>query len=99
MQMTTPSETQGLVEQFDPEALAFAVAAPEDESPEAPVQRSSRKTLLTVAVGAVAINGAGAIYAWPADLRSLSADVLGDLLLRRDASAPKADPVVAPLKD
>jgi hypothetical protein len=50
-------------------------------------------------VCALAINGAAAIYTWPSDLRSLSVDLLAELLLRRDAPAPKADPVVAALKD
>lgn len=99
--MTMPSEVPDHVEQFDPAALAFAVAAPETEAPEAevPIKRSSRKSILAVSVCALAINGAAAIYTWPSDLPSLNVGRLAELLPRRDPPAPKADPVVATLKD
>lgn len=99
--MTTTLEAQGLVEQLDPAALALAAAAPEPAAPEAPVpiKRSSRKSVLALSVCALAINGSAAIYTSPADFSSLSVGSLAELLPRRDASAPKPDPVVAALKD
>jgi len=101
MDMTTTSEAQGLVEQLDPAALALAVAALEPAAPEAPAssKRSSRKSVLALLVCALAINGAAAIYTLPADLPSPNLSSLAELLPRREASAPKADPVVAALKD
>ncbi|WP_370165969.1 hypothetical protein [Bradyrhizobium diazoefficiens] len=103
MQMTTTLEAQGLVEQLDPAALALALAAaaPEPAAPEAPVpvKRSSRKSVLALSVCALAINGSAAIYTSPADFSSLNIASLAELLPRRDASAPKPDPVVAALKD
>jgi uncharacterized coiled-coil protein SlyX len=101
MDMTTTSEAQGLVEQLDPAALALAVAALEPAAPEAPApaKRSSRKSVLALSVCALAINGAAAIYTLPADLPSPNLSSLAELLPRREASAPKADPVVAALKD
>ncbi|BAC49929.1 bll4664 [Bradyrhizobium diazoefficiens USDA 110] len=101
MQMTTTLEAQGLVEQLDPAALALAAAAPEPAAPEAPVpvKRSSRKSVLALSVCALAINGSAAIYTSPADFSSLNIGSLAELLPRRDASAPKPDPVVAALKD
>ncbi|WP_275197034.1 hypothetical protein [Bradyrhizobium sp. CSA207] len=100
MHMTTTSEAQGLVEQFDPVALALA-AAPEPAAPEAPVplKRSSRKSVLALSVCALAINGSAAIYTLPSDFPSLTVSSLAELLPRREASAPKPDPVVAALKD
>ncbi len=67
--MTTTSETQGLVEQFDPAALALAAAAPDPAAPEAPApsKRSSRKSVLALSVCALAINGSAAIYTLPFD--------------------------------
>ena len=99
--MTTTLEAQGLVEQRDPAALALAAAAPEPAAPEAPVpvKRSSRKSVLALSVCALAINGSAAIYTSPADFSSLNIGSLAELLPRRDASAPKPDPVVAALKD
>lgn len=99
--MTTTSEAPGLVEQLDPAALALAVAALEPAAPEAPApaKQSSRKSVLALSVCALAINGAAAIYTLPADLPSLSVGSLAELLPRREASAPKADPVAAALKD
>jgi uncharacterized coiled-coil protein SlyX len=101
MHMTTTSETQGLVEQLDPAALALAIAAPEPEAPEAPgpIKRSSRKSVLALSVCALAINGSAAIYTLPSDFQSLNVGSLAELLPRREASAPKPDPVVAALKD
>jgi hypothetical protein len=101
MQMTTTLEAQGLVEQLDPAALALAAAAPEPAAPEAPVpiKRSSRKSVLALSVCALAINGSAAIYTSPADFSSLNIGSLAELLPRRDAPAPKPDPVVAALKD
>ncbi|WP_441236308.1 hypothetical protein [Bradyrhizobium sp. 930_D9_N1_4] len=98
MQMTTTSEAQGLVEELDPAALALA-AAPESAVPEvpAPPRRSSR--VLALSVCALAINGAAAIYTLPSDFQSAAVGSLAELLPRRDASAPKPDPVVAALKD
>ncbi|MGY4289182.1 hypothetical protein ACVWXO_008448 [Bradyrhizobium sp. LM2.7] len=99
--MTTTSEAQGLVEQFDPVALALAAAAPEPAAQEAPVplKRSSRKSVLALSVCALAINGSAAIYTLPSDFPSPNFSSLVELLPRREASAPKTDPVVAALKD
>ncbi|UPK31694.1 hypothetical protein IVB18_25475 [Bradyrhizobium sp. 186] len=101
MHVTTTSEAQGLVEQFDPAALALAAAAPEPAAPEAPVRikRSSRKSVLALSVCALAINGSAAIYTLPSGFRSLNVSSLAELLPRREASAPKPDPVVAALTD
>ena len=101
MHVTTTSETPGLVEQFDPAALALAAAAPEPAAPEVPVpiKRSSRKSVLALSVCALAINGSAAIYTLPFDLPSPNVGSLAELLPRREASAPKPDPVVAALKD
>lgn len=101
--MTTTSEAQGLVEQFDPVALALAAAAPEPAAQEAPVplKRPSRKSVLALSVCALAINGSAAIYTLPSDFPSPNFSSLVELLPRREASAPKPkpDPVVAALKD
>ncbi|MGY4370833.1 hypothetical protein ACVW1A_006898 [Bradyrhizobium sp. LB1.3] len=100
--MTATFETQGLVEQLDPAALAAAVAAHEPacllDAPE-PIKRSSRTSVMALSVCALAINGAAAIYTWPSGLPSLNLSSLADLLPRQEASAPKPDPVVAALKD
>ncbi|MCK1385088.1 hypothetical protein [Bradyrhizobium sp. 21] len=98
--MTATFETQGLVEQLDPAALAAAVAR-EPAAPDAPVpiQRSSRTSILALSVCALAINGSAAIYTWPSDFRSLNVGSLAELLPRWDVSAPKPDPVVATLKE
>lgn len=99
--MTTSLEAQGPVEQLDPAALALAAAAPEPETPEAPVpiKRSSRKSVLALSVCALAINGAAAIYTSPYDVPSPNLSRLAELLPHREASPPKPDPVVAALKD
>ncbi len=102
--MTATFETQGLVEQLDPAALAAAIAADEPASLDAPepVKRSSRTSVMTLSVCALAINGAAAIYTWPSGLSglpSLNLSSLAELLPRQEASAPKPDPVVAALKD
>jgi hypothetical protein len=95
------SEAQGLVEQFDPAALALAAAAPDPVAPEAPapVKRSSRKSVLALSVCALAINGAAAVYTLPSDFSSLNVGSLAVLLPRREASVPKPDPVLSALKD
>ncbi len=99
--MTTTSEMPGLVEQFDPAALALAVAAPEPGAAEAevPIKPSGRKSVLALSVCALAINGAAAIYTLPSDFSSLNVGSLAELLPRRETPAPKPDPVVAALKD
>ncbi|RXT34684.1 hypothetical protein [Bradyrhizobium betae] len=99
MHVTTTSEAQGLVEQFDPAALALAAAAPEPAAPEAPapLKRSSR--VLALSVCALAINGAAAIYTLPSDFSSTAVGSLAELLPRREAPVPKTDPVLAALKD
>lgn len=55
--------------------------------------------MLALAVCALAINGAAAIYTWPSDFRSLNIGSLAELLPSQAASASKPDPVVAALKD
>ena len=99
--MAATFETEGLVEQLDPAALAAAAAAPEPAAPDAaaPIKRSSRTSVLALSVCALAINGAAAVYTWPSDLPSLDVSRLAELLPRWDAPAPEADPVVAALKD
>ncbi|MBR0690013.1 hypothetical protein JQ594_29175 [Bradyrhizobium manausense] len=103
MRMTTTSETLGFAEHLDAAALAAAAFAPpaESEAPEAPVpnQLSSRKSVLALAVCALAINGAAAIYTSPFDLPSPNIGSLAALLPSREAAAPKPDPVVAALKE
>ena len=100
MHVTTTFETECLVEQLDPAALAAAAAAREPAAPEAsaPIKRSSR-TILVLSVCALAINGSAAIYTLPSEFPSLNVSRLADLLPRGEASAPKPDPVVAALKD
>ena len=101
MHVTMTSEPQGLVEQFDPAALALAAAAIEAPAPEtpAPIKQSSRKSVLALSVCALAINGAAAIYTLPSDFQSLDVGSLAELLPRWEAPAPKSDPVAAALKD
>ena len=101
MHVTMTSEAQGLVEQFDPAALALAAAAPEPAAPEipTPIKRSSRKSVLALSVCALAINGAAAVCTLPSDLPSLNVSSLAELLPHREASAPKPDPVATALKD
>jgi hypothetical protein len=99
--MTATFETQGLVEQLDPAALAAAVAAHEPAAPEATalIKRSSRKSVVALAVCALAINGSAAVYTLPSDFPLLNISSLAELLPRQEASMPKPDPVVAALKD
>lgn len=101
--MTTTSETPGFVEHLDAAALAVAASEvrPEPEAPEAlaVVKQSSRKSVLALAVCALAINGAAAIYTLPFDLPSPNLTSLAALLPRLEESAPKPDPIVAALKD
>ena len=99
--MTTTYETQGFVEQFDPAALALAVAAAGPEALESPetVKRSGRTSILALSVCALAINGAAAIYTLPSDFHSPTIGSLAELLPRLVAPASKPDPVVAALKD
>ncbi|WP_339032649.1 hypothetical protein WI604_15825 [Bradyrhizobium symbiodeficiens] len=101
MQMTATFETQSFAEELDAAALAAAASADEPEISEAPalLKRSSRKSVLALAVCALAINGAAAIYTSPTDFRSLTVASLVELLPRLEASVPKPDPVVAALKD
>lgn len=97
--MTTTPEAQALVEEFDPAALAFATAAPDPAEAEVPIKRSSRKSILVLSVCALAINGSAAIYTLPYEFQPLNFGSLAELLPRREAPAPKPDPVVAALKD
>lgn len=99
--MTATFETQGLVEQLDPAALAAAIAAHESAAPEATalIKRSSRKSVMALAVCALVINGSAAVYTLPSDFPLLNISSLAELLPRQEASTPKPDPVVAALKD
>jgi hypothetical protein len=99
MHVTTTSEAQGLVEEFDPTALAFAAAAPELPDAPGPAKRSGPKSILALSVCALAINGAAAVYTLPSDLSLPNVSSLAELLPRWDAFAPKPDPVVAALKE
>ncbi|WP_431203365.1 hypothetical protein ACQ86E_32120 [Bradyrhizobium betae] len=101
MPVTTTSEAQCLVEQFDPAALAAAAAAPDPAVPEAPepIKRSSRTSILALSVCALAINGSAAIYTLPSDFSSLSIGSLAEMLPRLEAYAPKPDPVIVALKE
>lgn len=64
-----------------------------------PYTRPGRKTVLLLAVCALAINGAAAVYTSPSGFPSLNVGSLAQLLPRQEAPAPKPDPVVAALKD
>lgn len=102
--MTTTPEVQGLVEQLDPAALAAAAAAPEPEALEAPeadfpIRQSSRKSVVALAVCALAINGAAAIYTLPSGLQLPDVGSVVAELIQPKAPAPKPDPVIAALKD
>ena len=104
MHVTTTFETEGLVEQLDPAALAAAAAADEPAAMDAPapIERTSRKTVLALSACAlaVAVNGAATVYTLPSVLSSLNVSRLAELLPRREAPPPpKPDPVVAALKD
>lgn len=101
--MTITSEAQGLIEQFDPAALAAATAAavPEQISADAPapVNRSGRASLLALAVCAIAVNGAAALYTWPSEFSLATVGSLAEWLPHRDAPVPKPDPVATALQD
>jgi hypothetical protein len=99
--MTTSLETPSFAEELDAVALAAAAAAHDPAAPEAavPLTRPGRKTVLLLAVCALAINGAAAVYTLPSGLPSLNVGSLAGLLPRQEAPAPKPDPVVAALKD
>ena len=101
--MTTTSETLGFAEHLDAAALAAAASEsqPDLEAPEAPapLKRSSRKSVIALAVCALAINGAAAIYTSPFDLPSPDLSNLAALFPRQEEPAPKPDPVVAALKE
>lgn len=100
--MTTTSEVQGLVEEFDPVALAAAASEPdatEAATPEAAAPSKSRKSVLALSVCALAINGTAAILTLPSGLSLPDVSRLAELLPQPKASAPKPDPVVAALKD
>ncbi len=101
--MTTTPETLGFAEHLDAAALAVAASEsqPELEASEAPapLKRSSRKSVLALAVCALAINGAAAIYTLPFDLPSPDISNLAALFPRQEEPAPKPDPIVAALKE
>ena len=99
MHVTTTSEAQGLVEEFDPTALALAAAAPELPESPAPTNRPARKSILALSVCALAINGAAAIYTLPSHFSLPNVSRVADLLPRWEAAAPKPDPVVAAVKE
>lgn len=96
--MTTTSHAQGIVEEFDPASLALAAAAFESTEAPVPIKRSSRKSVLALSLCALAINGSAAIYTLPSDFPP-NVGRLAELLPRRQAFAPKPDPVVAALND
>ncbi|MGY3233510.1 putative coiled-coil protein SlyX [Bradyrhizobium sp. USDA 4448] len=101
--MTTTSEPLGFAEHLDGAALAAAAfqSEAEREAPKAPelLKRSSRKSVLALAVCALAINGAAAIYTLPFDLTLPDISNLAALFPRQDEVAPKPDPIVAALKE
>ncbi len=105
--MTKTTETQGHVEQFDPAALAQAVATTETAAPQspAPAKPSSRKSVMALALCALAINGSAAIYTLPSDLPALQAlnglslGSLAELLPHSEVPAPKPDPVMTALME
>lgn len=103
MHVTTTSDTQCLAEQLDPAALAAAASEAtesEAEALEALAPRKSRKSVLALAVCALAINGTAALVTLPSDIHLPDvATTLADLLSHQKPSAPKPDPVVAALKD
>ncbi|MCA1361893.1 hypothetical protein I6F14_23010 [Bradyrhizobium sp. IC3069] len=99
--MTTSFETPSFAEELDAVALADAAGAQEPAGPEAetPPITPRRKTILPLAVCALAINGAAAIYTSPSGMPSLNVASLAELLPRQEAPAPKPDPVVTALKE
>jgi hypothetical protein len=82
--VTTASETQSQTEQ--PESTA-------------PSKQSSRKSVLALAVFALGINSAAAVYTLPPDFTLPDISRLAELLPHQKASDPIADPAVAALKD
>ena len=83
--MTKTSETQSQTEQ--PESTA-------------PNRQSSRKSILALAVFALAINSTAAFYTLPSfDIPLPNVSSLAELLPRQKGSDPIPDPVVAALKD
>ena len=83
--MTKTSETQSQTEQ--PESTA-------------PNRQSSRKSILALAVFALAINTTAAFYTLPSfDIPLPNVSSLAELLPRQNGSDPIPDPVVAALKD
>ncbi|MDF0516210.1 hypothetical protein P0R31_03010 [Bradyrhizobium yuanmingense] len=99
--MTTSFETASFAEELDAVALAAAAGAQEPAGLEAepPPITPRRKTILPLAVCALAINGAAAIYTSPSGMPSLDVASLAGLLPRQEAPAPKPDPVVTALKE
>ncbi|PWE78617.1 hypothetical protein XF30_19580 [Bradyrhizobium sp. SUTN9-2] len=99
--MTTSFETPSFAEELDAVALADAAGAQEPAGPEAetPPITPRRKTILPLAVCALAINGAAAIYTSLSGMPSLNVASLAELLPRQEAPAPKPDPVVTALKE
>src|SRR5262245_24331948 len=85
MHVTKISETQSQTEQ--PESTA-------------PSRRSSRKSILALAVFALGLNATAAVYTLsPSDFALPNASSLAELLPHQEASDPIPDPVVAALKD
>lgn len=97
--MTTSFETPSFAEELDAAALAAAAGAHEPAEAPTPPIRPRRKTVLPLAVCALAINGAAAIYTSPSGMPSLNVASLAELLPRQEAPAPKPDPVVTALKE
>lgn len=97
--MATTPESQSHVEQFDPAALATAAAVPPISEAASSGKSSSRKSVMALALCALAINGSAAIYTLPADFQAPDLGKLAELLPGRDAFAPKPDPVLAALKE
>jgi hypothetical protein len=85
MHVTETSEAQSQTEQLESAA---------------PSKLSSRKSIMALAVVALAINGTAAIYTLPSfDIPLPNVSNLAELLPHRKASDPTPDPVVAALKD
>ena len=83
--MTNTSEKQSQTEQ--PESTA-------------PTKKSSRKSVLALAVLALGINSTAAFYTMsPSDFALPDISSLAELLPHQKASGPIADPAVAALKD
>jgi hypothetical protein len=95
--VATSFETPSFVEELDAVALAAAASADESAGVDAPTPR--RKSVLPLALCALAINGAAAIYTLPAGMPSLNVASLAELLPRQEAPTPKPDPVVTALKE